>query len=145
MLALVGLWAPGCSSQAQSSSAGEEPSGKPIATLQEFKDKIGASAKPVVVDFQAEWCGWCKRMAPSLRAMEEQYKGRVVFYSIDIDRVPEVAHQQGIEGVPTLMFFVGGKQWGQPAVGYQTPEQLKGLMEKLVSSAATASAQTGRE
>lgn len=59
---------------------------------------------PCVVDFFAEWCGPCKQLAPMIERLAKRYAGRITFYKVDIDLVPDVATAYGIESIPTLMF-----------------------------------------
>ena len=59
---------------------------------------------PCVVDFFAEWCGPCKQLTPMIERLAKKYAGRITFYKVDIDQVPDVATAYGIESIPTLMF-----------------------------------------
>ena len=74
-------------------------------------------AKPVLVDFSAEWCGPCKAMASILKEVKDTLKENISIIKIDVDRNPKVAAQFQIRGVPTLMLFKQGKQvWQQSGV-----------------------------
>lgn len=64
-----------------------------------------AQGKPVIVDFNATWCGPCKMIAPSFHALANDFIGRVKFYSVDIDRCPETAKAFGIEAIPTFVLI----------------------------------------
>ena len=83
------------------------------------------TAKPMVIDCYATWCGPCKQLAPLLDEIEEQYKGKVIFERIDVDEKPDLAQEFGIQAIPTLMFVT-------PRGEYQT---LVGLNERAVIEA----------
>jgi len=63
----------------------------------------------VVIDFYADWCGPCKRLAPSLEKLAAQ-KTTVRFYKVNVDINEETAREQNIEAMPTILFFKDGKK-----------------------------------
>ena len=74
-----------------------------------FKAEVLDSAVPVVVDFFAEWCQPCKAMAPALDQVATEMKGKVKIAKIDVDANPDVTQTYGIQAIPTLLIFKGGK------------------------------------
>ena len=74
-----------------------------------FKAEVLDSAVPVVVDFFAEWCQPCKAMAPALDQVATEMKGKVKIAKIDVDANPDVTQTYGIQAMPTLLIFKGGK------------------------------------
>jgi len=73
--------------------------------------------KPVLVDFYADWCGPCKMMAPILKQVKENLRGRVTILKIDVDKNQKIAAAYQVRGVPTLILFKNGNQlWRQSGV-----------------------------
>lgn len=65
---------------------------------------------PAVIDFYADWCGPCRQVAPIMRELAEEYKGKVIFYKVDTDKEKELAGSMGIQSLPTIVFIpVKGK------------------------------------
>ena len=62
---------------------------------------------PCVVDFWADWCGYCKQIDPYLKSLAKKYKGKVQFYKVNADENPELMQLYGIDGLPTLFFCNG--------------------------------------
>ena len=73
-----------------------------------FEQDVLGSAKPVLVDYWAEWCGPCKMIAPILEDIAEEYDGRVTIAKLNIDENPATPPKYGIRGIPTLMLFKNG-------------------------------------
>lgn len=75
-----------------------------------FYELIKSSEQPVFVDFWAEWCGPCRMVAPSVKQLADEMKGKLVVVKINVDEKPELAQAYGIQGIPTLMMFHKGKE-----------------------------------
>lgn len=60
--------------------------------------------KPCIIDFYADWCGPCKRIAPVLKELAAQYKDDVYIYKIDVDKESELAAVFGVTSIPMLLF-----------------------------------------
>ncbi len=73
-------------------------------------DREVASAPKVLVDFQAEWCGPCKAMAPFIKEMEADPALGLKVVRIDADANPALCTALGVDALPTLEFFRNGKK-----------------------------------
>lgn len=74
-----------------------------------FESEVINSDKPVLVDFWADWCGPCRMIAPSVKAISEEYGDSLKVAKVDVDENPAVPGRYGIVGIPTLMVFKGGE------------------------------------
>ncbi|MBI1875452.1 MAG: thioredoxin [Acidobacteria bacterium] len=94
-----------------------------------FDQAVIQSAKPVLVDFWAEWCAPCRRLAPAVDALAAEMEGRVVIGKMNVDENPEVPFRYSIRGIPTLLLFKGG-QIVESIVGLVSKDELKRMVEK---------------
>ena len=89
--------------------------------------------KPCIIDFYADWCGPCKRVAPVLVELAEQYKDDLIIYKINVDNEKELAMAFGIQSIPTLLFIpkTGTPQVSQGALSKeQFVEQIESFLLK---------------
>ncbi|HEY2435360.1 MAG TPA: thioredoxin [Vicinamibacterales bacterium] len=96
-----------------------------------FDNTINAG-KPVLVDFWAEWCGPCKRLAPTVDELASDYDGKVVVGKLNVDDNPNTASKFSIRGIPTLLLFKGG-QVVEQVVGLADKDSLKKVIDKHVA------------
>ncbi len=61
--------------------------------------------KPAIVDFNATWCGPCRRIAPILEELAAEYAGKIVIYAVDVDKCPEIAQKFEISSIPAIMYI----------------------------------------
>ncbi|MDA8379374.1 MAG: thioredoxin [Actinomycetota bacterium] len=73
-----------------------------------FQKEVLESTVPVVVDFWADWCGPCKRVAPELEALAEAHGDALKVVKVDVDANQSVAGRYGIQGIPTIGLFRDG-------------------------------------
>ena len=75
------------------------------------KNAIAGDA-PVLVEFWAPWCVYCRRIAPALKKVAGQYEGIVSIGQVNIDEEPQLAQQERIEVIPTLVLYHKGEVLG---------------------------------
>ena len=94
-----------------------------------FDETVIKAGGPVLVDFWAEWCGPCKRLAPTIDALAAEYAGRVTIGKLNVDENPNTAFKFQIRGIPALLLFKGG-QVVESVVGLTPKDELKKVIEK---------------
>ena len=97
----------------------------------------------VLVDCFASWCGPCKRLAPIITELAEEYEKEVAIAKMDVDQAPRVAAQYGIEAIPTLLFFRKG-ELVKTLVGLRSKEDIvKELLDcKMITKVAEKKPET---
>ena len=90
--------------------------------------EIVNSSNPVVIDFHATWCGPCKVLSPILEELDDEIEG-VEFVKLDVDQHPQIAGQNQVMGVPTVVIIKDGELKDR-FVGVQPKEVIK---EKITS------------
>ena len=88
-----------------------------------FDEVVRGSDKPVVVDFWAEWCGPCKKVAPIIDELATEQAGNLTFAKLDIDANPQVSLRYNVMSIPTLIVFKDGKE-AKRLVGAKGKHQL---------------------
>ncbi len=96
-----------------------------------FEKDVLSSSAPVLVDFWAEWCGPCRRLAPTLEEVGLELEGKVQIVKLNIDENPETPSRYGIRSVPTMMLFKGGEEKGLLIGAHQKEAVLDFLKKNL--------------
>ncbi len=95
---------------------------------EQFENEVRTSAA-ALVDFSAVWCGPCRMMAPVLEDLSEKMSGKVDFYNVDVDEVPELAAKYFINSIPCLVLLKNGEAESQ-SVGFRPGDQIRAWIEE---------------
>ena len=85
-----------------------------------FEQEVKNSEIPVLVDFWAQSCGPCRKIAPIVDEIAEEYQGRIKVVKLNTDENIRTAQEYSISGIPSLLIFKNG----------EAVERLVGLMQK---------------
>lgn len=89
---------------------------KHLESKDEFQEAIKGK---VLVDFYAEWCGPCKRLAPLLEEVDF-----IDVLKVNVDEFPDIAKEYGIMSIPTLILFNDSTEV-RKEIGFRTIEEIK--------------------
>lgn len=79
-------------------------------TAENFAEEVDRSPVPVLVDFWAPWCNPCRRFAPIIAEVAEEYEGKIKVCKCNVDENAGVREKFGIMSIPTVIVFDGGKE-----------------------------------
>ena len=104
----------------------------PEVTDATFETDVLQSAKPVVVDFWAEWCGPCRMIAPALEEISRELGEKVTITKLNIDENPDTPGRYGVRGIPTMLLFKDGQPIAQK-VGAAPRSQIQQWLESEIA------------
>ncbi len=99
--------------------------------LGNFNDVINGE-KPILVEYHAPWCTYCRRIAPALDKIAEQFEDTILVGKSDIDENPQLAEKERLEVVPTFILYNKGI-----AVGKLVAPDSKAQIEQFINESLT--------
>jgi thioredoxin 1 len=100
-------------------------------TEEGFDGDVLGAAKPVLVDFYADWCGPCRMMAPVIDKIAVDYSERLIVGKLDVDSSQGIAMRYGVMGIPTLGLYHGGRMIDR-LVGYPGPGGVRAWVDRAL-------------
>jgi thioredoxin 1 len=97
-----------------------------------FAEQVLGSATPVLVKFEADWCGPCKAMKPMVDELANEYSGRLTVATVDIEENQQTVYRLGVRAVPTVVLFKNGEVFAQK-VGLPRKADLAALIDKAIA------------
>ena len=137
MILAVGTYA---SCQNSSNTSSKEDGKVTELTSEDFSKKvydINAETltylgdKPAIIDFNATWCGPCRKIAPILEELAAEYAGQIVIYSVDVDKCGDVAAAFGISSIPAILYIPTDGD-PQMTVGSRSKDQFKEEIQNIL-------------
>jgi len=97
-----------------------------------FSADVERSPLPVLVDAWAPWCGPCRMLAPIVDQLAAELAGRARVAKLNIDENPVTAGRLGVQSIPTLLVFKGGREVDR-LVGVQPKSEIARRLERAIA------------
>lgn len=111
-------------------------------SLEALQILIQSSKEPVVVDFYADWCGPCRRLAPEIAQLADKWEGKAKVVKINVDQQRDTANAFDIRSIPDVRVFMHGNQV-QQVVGFREMSYFDGILAQLVNDQEVAEGEDG--
>jgi len=103
-------------------------------TTKSWDSEVLRSDIPVFVDFWAEWCGPCRMVGPAVEQIGRMMTGKIKVAKLNVDENQEIAMKYGIQSIPSLILFKGGKEVARTIGAAPKETNLKFIENSLSSS-----------
>jgi thioredoxin 1 len=110
-----------------------------VESPEEFDKEVLSAPGPVLVDFYADWCPPCRKLAPTIEALAVEFKGRVKVVKVNVDDARQLAARYGIRSIPTVMVFLDGEPVAQ-TTGNRPASRYRQMLEEALASQRSAAA-----
>lgn len=101
-------------------------------TTKSWDAEVLRSDLPVFVDFWAEWCGPCRMVGPAVEQIGRTMTGKVKVAKLNVDENQEIAMKYGVQSIPSLILFKGGKEVGR-TIGAAPKETYVKFIESMLA------------
>ena len=103
---------------------------KKVWDIERYPDSFAYQGKlPCIIDFYADWCGPCKKVAPIMEEIAQKYEDEIIIYKVNVDKEQKLPTIFKVRNIPTVFFFPTD---GQPLsqVGALSKEEYENLINK---------------
>lgn len=110
-----------------------------ISSISELEKLISDNKTSlIIIKFWAEWCGPCRVLAPIIERIDSEKKFPVKFFSVNIDKVVDVAVQYQISAIPALLMIKNGVAFDRKIGSQQKEDIEKWIVKKGMTSSESA-------
>ena len=102
-----------------------------IDNVADFERHVLNATAPVLVDFYSNSCPPCRKLAPTVEELAEEYEGRAVVCKINVEKAQPLARQYGIQAIPAVVFFRQGQET-QRLVGLKPKSAYAQVLDELI-------------
>lgn len=95
-----------------------------------FDTEVLAASRPVLVKFEADWCGPCQAIKPAVQQIASEYADRLTVATLDIDQNNRTPQRFGVRGIPTLLLFKNGQVVAQK-VGAVRKSEIDSMLSEV--------------
>ena len=106
---------------------------KKVWDIETYPDSFAYKGKlPCMIDFYADWCGPCKRVAPIMESIAQEYEGKIIVYKVNVDKEQKLPLVFKIQNIPTILFL---PKEGQPLsqIGALSKEEYITIINKYLN------------
>lgn len=116
----------------KSAQKAETPAMIHVSSKEEL-EKVIQAGKPLFIDFYADWCGPCRRLAPEVEKLSAAYSGRIAVVKINVDKAEELAKEYGVSSIPAIFVLKDGKVTDK-AMGFRPYAELEAMVKPVLVS-----------
>ena len=102
-------------------------------TNENFNEVVLNSKVPVLVDFYAEWCGPCKKLAPTMDLLAEEYKDLILVTKVDVDANSDISSEYCVRNIPAILIFKNGKVFDKK-IGESSVTEYKTMINRALEA-----------
>lgn len=116
-------------------SDNQQSPGAAHLTLDNFQQYVdatkGENAKPLLVDFYADWCGPCQLAAPIIDKLSDEYRSQITIAKLNVDEANAIAGEHGVMSIPTVIIFKDGEEFDRK-IGFPGEDGYRAMVEGAI-------------
>ena len=101
-------------------------------TAANWEQEVVKSDQPVLVDFWAVWCGPCRRLAPTIDKIADDFAGKVNVGKLNTEDAVDIAAKSRISSLPQLIVFKGDEPLERPSPGIRSEAEIASMLNRLL-------------